>query len=79
MLKNFFRSNIYNYWRNIDKTIFISFLLLVKMRFLFHSKNLKERELQKQILVELHESLYQRSRLISRSLIFKKQIRYYQI
>ena len=28
MLKNFFRSNINNYWRNIDKTIFISFLLL---------------------------------------------------
>jgi len=28
MLKNFFKSNIKNYWRNIDKTIFISFLLL---------------------------------------------------
>jgi len=28
MLKNFFKDNIKNYWRNIDKTIFISFLLL---------------------------------------------------
>jgi cell division protein FtsW len=28
MLKNFFKTNVKNYWRNIDKTIFISFLLL---------------------------------------------------
>ena len=28
MLKNFFKNNIKNYWRNIDKTLFISFLLL---------------------------------------------------
>ena len=28
MLKNFFKNNIKNYWRNIDKAIFISFLLL---------------------------------------------------
>jgi cell division protein FtsW len=28
MLKNFFKDNIKNYWRNIDKTIFTTFLLL---------------------------------------------------
>jgi len=28
MQKNFFKDNVKNYWRNIDKTIFISFLLL---------------------------------------------------
>ncbi len=28
MLKNFFQDNFKNYWRNIDKTIFVSFLLL---------------------------------------------------
>jgi len=28
MLKNFFKDSIKNYWRNIDKTIFVSFLLL---------------------------------------------------
>ena len=28
MLKNFFKDNVKNYWKNIDKTIFISFLLL---------------------------------------------------
>ena len=28
MLKNFFKDNIKIYWRNIDKTLFISFLLL---------------------------------------------------
>ena len=28
MLKNFFKNNIKNYWRNVDKTIFVSFLLL---------------------------------------------------
>ena len=28
MLKNFFKDNIKNYWKNIDKTIFVSFLLL---------------------------------------------------
>ena len=28
MLKNFFKSNLKNYWRSIDKTIFASFLLL---------------------------------------------------
>ena len=28
MLKNFFKDRIKNYWKNIDKTIFISFLLL---------------------------------------------------
>ena len=28
MLKNFFKANIKNYWRNIDKSIFVSFLIL---------------------------------------------------
>ena len=28
MLKNFFKDNVKNYWKNIDKTVFISFLLL---------------------------------------------------
>ena len=28
MLKNFFKKNVKNYWRNIDKAIFLSFLLL---------------------------------------------------
>jgi cell division protein FtsW (lipid II flippase) len=28
MLKNSFRDNLKNYWRNIDKGIFLSFLLL---------------------------------------------------
>ena len=28
MLKNYFKNNAKNYWRNIDKTIFVSFLLL---------------------------------------------------
>ena len=28
MLKNIFKDNLKNYWRNIDKTIFVSFLLL---------------------------------------------------
>ena len=28
MLKNFFKYNVKKYWRNIDKTIFVSFLLL---------------------------------------------------
>ena len=28
MSKNFFKINVRNYWRNIDKTIFVSFLLL---------------------------------------------------
>ena len=28
MLKNFFKDNIKNYWRNVDKTIFTTFLLL---------------------------------------------------
>ena len=28
MLKNFFKDGIKNYWRNIDKTIFVSFLML---------------------------------------------------
>ena len=28
MLKNFFKDNVKNYWRNINKTIFVSFLLL---------------------------------------------------
>jgi len=28
MLKNFFKENVKNYWKNIDKAIFVSFLLL---------------------------------------------------
>ena len=28
MLKNFFKDGIKNYWRNIDKAIFVSFLML---------------------------------------------------
>ena len=28
MLKNYFENNIKNYWRNIDKAIFVSFLIL---------------------------------------------------
>jgi len=28
MLKNFFKDNLKNYWKNIDKTIFVSFLIL---------------------------------------------------
>ena len=28
MQKNFFKNSVRNYWRNIDKTIFVSFLLL---------------------------------------------------
>ena len=35
MLKNFFKDNVKNYWRNIDKTIFISFLLLFALGVFF--------------------------------------------
>ena len=35
MLKNFFKINIKNYWRNIDKTIFLSFLLLFVLGIFF--------------------------------------------
>ena len=35
MLKNFFKENIQNYLRNIDKTIFISFLLLFVLGIFF--------------------------------------------
>ena len=35
MLKNFFKDNFKNYWRNIDKTIFISFLLLFALGIFF--------------------------------------------
>jgi len=35
MLENFFRNNIKNYWKNIDKTIFISFLLLFVLGIFF--------------------------------------------
>jgi|TARA_B110000027_G_C16118069_1_gene301267 cell division protein FtsW len=35
MLKNFFKINIKNYWRNIDKTIFLSFLILFVLGIFF--------------------------------------------
>jgi cell division protein FtsW len=35
MLKNFFQDNFKNYWRNIDKTIFVSFLLLFVLGIFF--------------------------------------------
>ena len=35
MLKNFFKKNSKNYWRNIDKTIFISFLVLFVLGIFF--------------------------------------------
>ena len=35
MLKNFFKNIIKNYWRNIDKTIFISFLALFTLGIFF--------------------------------------------
>jgi cell division protein FtsW (lipid II flippase) len=35
MLKNFFKENVKYYWRNIDKTIFISFLLLFALGVFF--------------------------------------------
>ena len=35
MLKNFFKSNIENYWRNIDKAIFVSFFLLFVLGLFF--------------------------------------------
>ena len=35
MLENFFRENFKNYWKNIDKTIFISFLLLFVLGIFF--------------------------------------------
>ena len=35
MLENFFRDNFKNYWKNIDKTIFISFLLLFVLGIFF--------------------------------------------
>ena len=35
MLKNFFKENFKNYWRNIDKTIFVSFLLLFALGIFF--------------------------------------------
>jgi len=35
MLKNFFKSNIKNYWRNIDKAIFVSFFLLFVLGLFF--------------------------------------------
>tara|TARA_B110000971_G_C20014644_1_gene503310 strand:+ start:230 stop:1360 length:1131 start_codon:yes stop_codon:yes gene_type:complete len=35
MLKDFFRDNVKNYWRNIDKAIFISFLLLFALGVFF--------------------------------------------
>ena len=35
MLKNFFKINLKNYWRNIDKTIFVSFLLLFVLGIFF--------------------------------------------
>jgi cell division protein FtsW len=35
MQKNFFKINIKNYWRNIDKTIFMSFLLLFVLGIFF--------------------------------------------
>ena len=35
MLKNFFQDNSKNYWRNIDKTIFVSFLLLFALGIFF--------------------------------------------
>ena len=28
MLKNFFKDNLRTYWRNIDKAIFVSFIIL---------------------------------------------------
>jgi len=35
MLKNFFKNNVKTYWRNVDKTIFISFLLLFTLGIFF--------------------------------------------
>ena len=35
MLKNFFKDNLKNYWKNIDKTIFLSFLLLFALGIFF--------------------------------------------
>ena len=35
MLKNFFKENVKYYWRNIDKTIFISFMLLFTLGIFF--------------------------------------------
>ena len=35
MLKNFFKENINHYWRNIDKTIFLSFILLFALGIFF--------------------------------------------
>jgi len=35
MLKNFFKDNLKNYWKNIDKTIFLSFLLLFALGVFF--------------------------------------------
>ena len=35
MLKNFFRDNLKSYWKNIDKTIFVSFLLLFLLGIFF--------------------------------------------
>ena len=35
MLKNFFKENFKNYWKNIDKAIFMSFLLLFALGIFF--------------------------------------------
>ncbi len=35
MLKNFFKDNVNSYWKNIDKTIFVSFLLLFALGIFF--------------------------------------------
>ena len=35
MPKNFFKDNIKYYWRNIDKTIFMSFILLFTLGIFF--------------------------------------------
>ena len=35
MLKIFFKENLRNYWRNIEKTIFLSFLLLFALGIFF--------------------------------------------
>ena len=35
MLKNFFKDKLKNYWKNIDKAIFIGFLLLFGLGIFF--------------------------------------------
>ena len=35
MLNFFFKENLKNYWRNVDKTIFVSFLLLFVLGIFF--------------------------------------------